>query len=640
MKAMKKLKVALAGNPNVGKSALFNVLTGVYQHTANWPGKTVERKEGFFDIEDIHVEVVDLPGIYSLMVTSPEEEVTREFLATEDVDVVVNVVDASNLFRNMLFTIQLLELFPRVILFVNMLDVAESKGVKINLEKLSKKLGIPVVGGVVVKGDGVEDLKKLLVDVAHGRVHFHPVYPVYGQDVEVMEDILMKRGCRYSPKFAAVKAFEGDEEIRNLLRQKGIPLPNPDPGRISAIRAEWLKKLLEDVFIVDTYTPHRTLTDKLDMIVTHPIGGYLIFLAVMFLMFYITFTFGGWLAGWIEWFFDWLGGTISAYVSSDLWKSFITDAVIGGVGSVLSFTPIIFTFFFMYSILEDSGYIARAAAMMDRFMHMLGLPAKLFFPLILGMGCTVPAVMGTTALEEEERKLGVYLVGFMPCSARLAVYSAIVSAFFTGYTGAVVVLSMYVIGFTAVVIGAKILKMVGLGKETMPLVIELPSYHIPHLKTVLYITWVRTKEFIYKAGTLIFIATIIIWMLLNLPVGTTPDKSYLAVFARWLAPIFYPLGIGDWHLVATLVPSFAAKEAAISTIGVLYGGVEALRRVVSIPQILVFLVFFTLYTPCMATLGAIYSVTRRWKVVFLSVAFSFATAYLFAFVARLLLLGL
>ncbi|WP_449186178.1 ferrous iron transport protein B [Zhurongbacter thermophilus] len=639
MKTLHRLRVALAGNPNVGKSALFNVLTGIYQHTANWPGKTVERKEGFFDIDDIHVEVVDLPGIYSLTVTSPEEEVTREFLANEDIDVVINVVDASNLFRNLMLTIQLLELFPRVILFVNMLDVAEAKGVKIDLEKLSKKLGIPVVGGVVVTGQGIDELKKVLKDVVRGKVHFHPVYPVYGQEVEILEEYLAKYGCKYPPKFAAVKALEGDEEIIKLLKEKGITIPEPQPQAISQIRAEWLKNLLKDVFIVESYEPKQTITDKIDMIVTHPIWGYVVFMFAMFLMFYITFTFGGYLSGLIEMFFSWLGDTVSTFISSELWKSFIVDAVIGGVGSVLTFTPIIFTFFLMYSILEDSGYIARAAAMMDRLMHLLGLPAKLFFPLILGMGCTVPAVMGTTAMEEEERKLGVYLVGFMPCSARLAVYSAIVSAFFTGYTGALVIVSMYLIGFFAVVVGAKVLKMFGLARDTMPLVIELPSYHIPHVKTVLYATWIRTKEFIYKAGTLIFVATIIIWMLVNMPFGVKPENSYLAILGKAIAPLFYPLGLADWRIVSTLIPSFAAKEAAIATIGVLYGGVQMLKNAVTVPQILVFLVFFTLYTPCMATLGAIYSVTKRWKVVFLSVLFSFSVAYVFAFIARLVIMG-
>ena len=639
MKTLQKLRVALVGNPNVGKSALFNVLTGIYQHTANWPGKTVERKEGFFDIEDIHVEIIDLPGIYSLMVTSPEEEVTRDFLLSGDIDVVVNVVDASNLFRNLMLTVQLLELFPKVILFVNMLDVAESKGVKIDLKKLSKNLGIPVVGGTVVKDIGIEDLKKMLVNVVRGLVHFHPIYPVYGQDVEVMMEVLEKKGCIFPPRFAAVKAFEGDESVWKCLKEKSIPLPPPQPQRISEIRASWLKNILKDVFIVEKYKPEKNITDEIDMIVTHPIWGYVAFLFAMFVMFYVTFTVGGYFASLIEMFFDYLGRITSGYIHSDLWRSFVVDAVIGGVGSVLTFTPIIFTFFLMYSILEDSGYIARAAAMMDRLMHFLGLPAKLFFPLILGMGCTVPAVMGTTALEEEERKMGVYLVGFMPCSARLAVYSAIVSAFFKGYVGALVIVSMYVLGFIAVIVGAKILKMFGLARETMPLVIELPSYHIPHVETVLYSTWIRTKEFIYKAGTLIFLSTIIIWMLVNLPYGVSPEDSYLAEIGRWISPLFYPLGLSDWRIVSTLIPSFAAKEAAIATIGVLYGGVDVLSKFISVPQILVFLVFFTLYTPCMATLGAIYSVTKKWRVVILSVLFSFTVAYVFSFLIRLFVIG-
>lgn len=637
METIRKLKVAIVGNPNVGKSALFNVLTGIYQHTANWPGKTVDLKKGLIELDNAQVEVVDLPGIYSLTVTSPEEEVARDFVVEENVDVVVNVVDASNLFRNLMFTVQLLELFPRVILFVNMLDVAESKGVKINLEKLSQKLGIPVIGGIVVKGVGIKELKELLGKVADGKVHFHPVYPAYPEEVEVFAKYLRTYDIPYPAEFAAVKAFEGDEFILKLLKEKGITPPDPMPEKIYKLRAEWLKDLLADVFFVEHYKPGKRLVDRIDEIVTHPILGYIVFIVVMFLMFYITFTVGNYFADLIDIFFGWISESVSALPLSDLWKSFLVDAVIGGVGSVLVLTPVIAVFFLMYAIFEDSGYIARAAAMLDKFMHFWGLPAKLFFPLVLGMGCTVPAVIGTTALEEEERKMGVFLVGFMPCTARLAVYAAVVSVFFKGYQGALVVVSMYVLGFVAVVIGAKILKMIGLGEEVMPLVLELPAYHVPHIKTVLYSTWVRIRDFIYKAGTLIFLSTVVIWMLLNLPYGASPGESYLGLIGKFIAPLFAPLALNDWRIVSLLIPSFLAKEAAIAVIGVLYGGVEMLRNAITAPQIIVFLIFFTLYTPCVATLGAIYSVTKNWKYPIISVIFSFSIAYGMAFVAKLVM---
>jgi ferrous iron transport protein B len=636
----RKLLVALAGQPNVGKSTVFNILTGLSQHVGNWPGKTVEKKEGAHVCDDVEMRIVDLPGTYSLTAFSAEERVARNFILTERPDVIILLVNAAALERSIYLLTELLLLGPPVIVAVNMIDVAEKQGIRINIKALEQALGIPVVEMVAAKNRGIRELVAQTRALACGEASYMPRLQEVAAD---HRDVFLAISAFLTPHFATgasiapvnlpvnwltIKLMEGDSEIAEMVEAR-IP---PDEWRgIQSIllqhedslhavvggRYDWIEAVTRAA-ISRFRMGQVVMTDRIDHVLTRPLFGIPVLMAIFAAVFLITYKIGYPLQRGLE-------GLVSAFAIKmesfldpfPFWiKGMLIDGVIGGAGSVLTFIPILVIFFAFMAVLEDVGYMARAAFVMDRFMHLIGLHGKSVIPMCLGFGCNVPAVLGARIVEsKKERLLTIFLSPFIPCTARLAVLTFVAAAIFSTRAALVswslLTVNILVLGLVGMLVNRYFLK-----DEPMPFIMELPLYHKPDIKTIGMVVWTRTLAFIKKAGTVILAVSVIIWLLSHLPHGRIED-SWLAWLGRFLEPLGHPIGL-DWKMIMALLTTIIAKETAIATLGVLYGvGREGLLQV--LPQVmnpasaLSFLVVLMLFIPCAATVAVMKRELGSWK---------------------------
>lgn len=602
------IKVALAGNPNVGKSTIFNALTGSRQHVGNWPGKTVEKKEGRLFIDGQDVVVVDLPGTYSLTAYSIEEIISRDYIINERPGAVVAVVDAANLERNLYLVAQLFELDVPVIVALNMSDIARGRGLTINIKKLSERLnGAPVIETVGNNGIGIGELKAAIHKLT-APDNLRPIRVTYEDDLE-REIVALQASIEaipeltevYSARWLAIKLLEADENIIERLASMGytslVAAAESACEKIETATGEDAETLITDgryAFITAVVSgaltrPHEALettSDKIDRILTHRYYGVPIFLLLMWIVFQVTANVS---APFLDWVDGILGGPITNWALGlfgvvglgGTWlEALIVDGIIAGVGSVLVFVPVLMSLYLAIGVLEDSGYMARAAFVMDRVMRAMGLHGKSFLPMLVGFGCTVPAVYATRTLEnDQDRKLTGFLVTFMSCGARLPVYVVIGSAFFGARSGNLI-FGMYILGIVIALLTGWVLKRtVYRNKPPQPFVMELPPYRVPHLRDVWRQTWDRTSGFVRKAGTIILTMSIIIWLLMAIPVSgddsfneVAPENSLFGVLSDAASPIFAPAGFGDWQATGSLLSGIVAKEVVISTMGQIYLG--------------------------------------------------------------------
>jgi ferrous iron transport protein B len=628
------LMVALAGQPNVGKSTLFNLLTGLNQHVGNWPGKTVERKEGAFSHDGTTYQLVDLPGTYSLTANSAEELITREFIIRERPDVVVALVDAAILERSLYLVAELLPLPAPVIVALNMMDVAEQEGVRIEPRVLEAALGVPVVPMIATRNEGVEDLLTTIDEVARGRHTYEPTLPRIRDD---HQDVLQEvEACiegyvpdPYPLDWIALKLLEGDQSITEMMDAclpedrrdilHGVLREHDDAlVAVASGRYEWIGRMIRAALTRPT-TGAISLTGRLDRWATHPFWGLTILAGILGLVFWLTYAVGTPLQDLLD---TYVVGTLAGLVRTALsgapsWFSdLLADGVIGGAGAMLTFLPILVIFFAVMGVLEDVGYLARAAYVMDRFMHLMGLHGKSFLPLFLGFGCNVPAVLGSRVIESERaRLLTVLLAPLVPCTARMTVIAFLAPAFF-GPAATLVSWGMILMALTVLAISGVFINKTIFHGERAAFIMELPIYHLPNWRTIGLRVWQRSLSFVRKAGTLILGVSVVVWALSTLPAGEV-KTSYLARIGRFLEPVGRLIGL-DWRLTVALLTSFIAKENSIATLGVLFGTAEGaglaeqLAATFSAPTALGFLTVQMLFVPCVATVAVIRQETDSW----------------------------
>ena len=669
---MANLKIGLAGNPNVGKTTLFNNLTGLNQHVGNWPGKTVEKAEGHYNYNNNRVDVIDLPGNYALSAHSIEEIVSRDFIVDEDSDVIVNIIDASNLERNLYLTVQMMELGANLVVALNMNKFAQDKGYTIDAKKLSDLLGVPVVEIEANSKIGKDQLLKTIEEAAK-----NPVNTVnrlsYGPELfdhlnELQTAIEEDKNLSDVPsRWIAVKLLEDDEIIldriedsskrNNILnttekvKKHFKDIYNESSEEVIAnARYAYIEGLLKEV-LTKPATEKKTLTDKIDSIVTNRLLGFPIFLIIMYLMFQITFTVAAPFQDMIDEGFGILGEMVAAALGDGMLTSFIVDGIIGGVGGVLVFLPQIILLFLIISFLEDSGYLARAAFVMDKVMHSLvGLHGKAFIPMILGFGCGIPGIMATRTMEnEKDRLITMLIVPFMSCTARMPVYLLLVGAFFAAADQTNVIFSLYVLGIVVAIIVAFILRKTLFDDMDAPFVMELPDYKLPTLRGILMHTAEKSWGFVRKAGTIILAAAIIVWILSSFPAGVEygSQESAIGMIGTAVAPVFAPLGFGSWQPAVALIFGLVAKEVVVGTFSSLFGvaeegaGIAAAMHGIFTPlTAYVFMVFVLLYIPCFAALGTIKQETGGWKWPLIMSATTLITAYVVAFIVYMVGLAL
>ena len=638
---------ALAGNQNCGKTTLFNQLTGSNQHVGNFPGVTVDQKSGEIRGQK-NCSVVDLPGIYSLRPYTAEEIVTRDFILKQGPDGIINIVDATNLERNLYLTLQLLTLRVPTVLALNMMDELTGNGGSIDTEKLSQQLGVPVVPICAASGDGVEALIETAVRTAERRqlpsvIDFCPPGPVHRCIHAVchqIEDHAQRAGL--SVRFAATWVIDGDEAVTEQLQldqnekeliEHSIVQMEQERGldrnaAIADMRYTFIEALVKSCVVKPHESKERTRSVRADRILTGKYTAIPIFIGVMLLIFYLTFHVIGQglsdlLAAGIDALTVIVDRALTSYHLNPVVQSLVIDGIFQGVGSVLSFLPIIVTLFFFLSILEDTGYMARVAFVMDKLLRKIGLSGKSVVPMLIGFGCTVPAVMAARTLpSERDRTMTILLTPFMSCSAKIPIYAFFSAAFFPD-CAALVMIGLYLLGILFGILSALALKTAFRGRP-VPFVMELPNYRLPSLKSVLLLLWDKAKDFIERAFTVIFLATIVIWFLqsfdLHLNVVTASDQSLLAIIGRWLAPIFAPLGFADWRCTTALISGFIAKESVVSTLQILLGSAP-IASMFTTKTALSFLVFTLLYTPCVAAIAAIRrEVGSRMRAIFISLS--------------------
>ena len=660
---MKKLIVGLAGNPNVGKTTVFNQLTGMRQHVGNWPGKTVERAEGHFEHGDYGYDLVDLPGNYALSAHTMEEIVSRDFIVDDDSDVIVNVVDAANLERNLYLTVQMMELGANLVLAVNMNDFARKKDHIIDMELMSELLGFPVIEINAKTKDGFEELLNTVEEVAENpndsseklsysndiKGHLAELQEVIEQDDDLLKvpsvwtavkllekDTIVIDKVQHSPQGSKIMV-EVDKVSKHLY---DVYRDGPEEV-IASARYAFIYGLVAEA-VSKPAVEKETMTDKIDKVVTDRILAPFIFLIIMWLMFQVTFTVGAPFQDLISQLFDSLSAWVGTFLGGGLLESFVCDGIIGGVGGVLTFLPIIILMFLFLSILEDCGYLARAAFTLDKIMHkIVGLHGKAFIPMILGFGCGVPAIMATRTMENEgDRMLAMMLVPFMSCTARLPIYAIFVAAFFSD-NGGNVLLAIYLLGIVVALVVAAILKRTMFKGLSTPFVMELPTYKVPSVKGALLHTWEKVKGFLRKAGTIILVCSIILWALQNIYPwgGNDPQMSLLGMIGTTIAPIFVPLGFGTWQAAVAILAGLSAKEVVVSTFGTLAGmegddeaGITHLIQNSFTPLSgFSFMAFTLLYTPCIAVIGAIKNETNGYRWALTMCGITVVTAYIVSF---------
>ena len=629
---------ALAGNQNCGKTTLFNQLTGSNQHVGNFPGVTVDQKVGQMKSQP-DCSVVDLPGIYSLRPYTNEEIVTRDFLLNEKPDGIINIVDATNIERNLYLTLQLMEMRIPMVLALNMMDEVRNNGGTINVEKMSEALGIPVVPISAAKNEGIEELVQAAVRVAKEKrtakvIDFckqGPVHRCIHSVCHQIEDHAEKAGL--SVRFSCSKLIENDTRIVDMLQlsqnelelvEHSIIEMEAEAGMdrnaaLAGMRYDFIESVCADTVIKCEESKEHIRSVKIDSILTHKYFAIPIFILVMFLVFFLTFNvFGAVLSDLLSMLIDDITALVdkglTAYGINPVVHSLVIDGIFAGVGSVLSFLPIIVVLFFFLSILEDTGYMARIAFVMDKLLRKIGLSGRSIVPLLVGFGCTVPAVMASRTLSSErDRRMTIMLTPFMSCSAKIPIYAVFAAAFFQKYA-ALVMIGMYLTGIIIGIIVALIFDRTVFRGKPIPFVMELPNYRFPSAKSVLLLMWDKAKDFLQRAFTIIFLATVIIWFLQSfdsrLNVVTDSADSILAAIGHLLAPVFAPLGFNDWRIPTALITGFTAKEAVISTLGVLMGTSTAalgpaLHTLFTPVSALSFLVFTLLYTPCVAAIAAV-----------------------------------
>lgn len=629
---------ALAGNQNCGKTTLFNQLTGSNQHVGNFPGVTVDQKVGQMKSQP-DCSVVDLPGIYSLRPYTNEEIVTRDFLLNEKPDGIINIVDATNIERNLYLTLQLMEMRIPMVLALNMMDEVRNNGGTINVEKMSEALGIPVVPISAAKNEGIEELVQAAVRVAKEKrttkvIDFckqGPVHRCIHSVCHQIEDHAEKAGL--SVRFSCSKLIENDTRIVDMLQlsqnelelvEHSIIEMEAEAGMdrnaaLAGMRYDFIESVCADTVIKCEESKEHIRSVKIDSILTHRYFAIPIFILVMFLVFFLTFNvFGAVLSDLLSLLIDDITALVdkglTAYGINPVVHSLVIDGIFAGVGSVLSFLPIIVVLFFFLSILEDTGYMARIAFVMDKLLRKIGLSGRSIVPLLVGFGCTVPAVMASRTLSSErDRRMTIMLTPFMSCSAKIPIYAVFAAAFFPQYA-ALVMIGMYLTGIIIGIIVALIFDRTVFRGKPIPFVMELPNYRFPSAKSVLLLMWDKAKDFLQRAFTIIFLATVIIWFLQSfdsrLNVVTDSADSILAAIGHLLAPLFAPLGFDDWRIPTALITGFTAKEAVISTLGVLMGTStaalgSALYTLFTPVSAISFLVFTLLYTPCVAAIAAV-----------------------------------
>ena len=579
------INVALFGNPNVGKTTVFNLLTGSNQYVGNWPGVTIDKKEGFLGKD---IKIVDLPGIYAMDTFSNEEKVSKQFLETGDVDVIVNVVDASNLSRNLYLTTQLMEFNKPIVILLNMLDIAESKNINIDADKLSKELGVTIVPIVAKKKNGIDKIEEI-IKKSVGKTTNYNIY--FGNEVETykkLEDILSR-----------------------------------------CMKVNKSKKI--------------SISDRIDNIVLNPILAYPIFICALLLLFKFTFD---WVGGPLQ---EGLGTLIETYVSSPInamlvhsspwFRSLIVDGILGGVCGTLPFFPLIFTLFFGISLFEDSGYMSRTAFLMDKIMRKVGLSGKAFIPMVMGLGCSSPAIMATRTLEsEKDRKITALIAPLMTCGAKLPIYAVFVAIFFPK-NAAIVTTSLYLLGIVVAILVALVLNRTAFKTDIEPFILELPEYKLPTLSSLLKNTWNKSKGFLIRVITVMFAMSVVIWLLSSFNFnGFTENmnNSFLAYLGKLMSPLFSPLGFNDWRASVSILTGLGAKEIVISTMQVLYGHLDTvLPTVFTSVTAYGFLVFCALYTPCIAALATMRKEYGN-KMMFTSLIYQFAIAWIGAFIVKII----
>ena len=623
---------ALAGNQNCGKTTLFNQLTGANQHVGNFPGVTVDRKSGEIRGQK-DCSVVDLPGIYSLRPYTAEEIVTRDFIINEKPDAIINIVDATNLERNLYLTLQMLSLRVPTVLALNMMDELTGNGGSVDVEKLSQGLGIPVVPVCAATGDGIGELISEVMRVAQKRVlptvyDFCPAGPVHRCIHAVchqIEDHAQMAGV--STRFAATCLIEGDtllsgrlqldqnelELIEHSIVQMEIERGLDRNAALADMRYSFIEKLVAQAVVKPRESKEHLRSVKVDRILTGKFTAIPIFLGIMLLIFYLTFNvIGSFLSDVLAMGIDALTTAVDAaltnYGLNPVVHSLLIDGIFEGVGSVLSFLPIIVTLFFFLSILEDTGYMARVAFVMDKLLRKVGLSGKSIVPMLIGFGCSVPAVMATRTLSSErDRTMTILLTPFMSCSAKIPIYAFFTAAFFP-HNGALVMIGLYVTGVVVGILAALVLDKAVFRGKPIPFVMELPNYRLPSAKSVALLLWDKAKDFLQRAFTVIFFATIAVWFLQSfdaqLNVVSDSARSLLAMLGRLIAPVFAPLGFGDWRCATALITGFIAKESVVSTLEILTAG-SALTALFTTKTAVSFLVFTLLYTPCVAAIAAI-----------------------------------
>ena len=653
---MENIKIGLAGNPNVGKTTLFNNLTGLHQHVGNWPGKTVEQAVGHFEEDNKRFEVIDLPGNYALSAHSIEEIVSRDFIVDEESDAIINIVDAANLERNLYLTVQMMELNANMGVCLNMNKIARKNGITVDVDKLSELLGVPVIEIEANSDVGHKDLLKMIEDLKN-----HPINSkdklVYGNELkEHLQDLVDviskdKNLLDVSAFWTAIKLLEDDEIVMDKVQQSSMSNP-------IFLEVRKVKDHLKDIYgvsaeevIADARYAYidglinecvklpenrqLTLSEKIDKVVTNRILGIPIFLIIMWVVFQVTFTIGAPFQDLLDAGFTALGDAVTAAMGENMISSLLVEGVIGGVGSVLSFVPQIILLFLLLSLLEDSGYLARAAFVMDRVMHkVLGLHGKAFIPMILGFGCGVPGIMATRTMEhEEDRLVSMMLIPFMSCTARLPVYLMFVGIFFASNQGNVI-FSLYLLGVIVAIIVAAILKKSLFKGVSTPFVMELPSYKLPTLRGVLMHTGEKTWGFVRKAGTIILAAAIIVWVLSYFPAGVDygSQGSLIGQIGTVIAPVFSPLGFGNWQAAVALLFGMVAKEVVVATLtSVLGGSTAALATIFTPLTAYAFMVFVLLYIPCFATIGTIKQESNGWRWPLIMVCVTLVTAFIVSF---------